>query len=173
MKKWLKLWIVALSLVAMATTIYTANVKAANEVKVEILWWENNCILGDYDWHQVNASIEDITLTGIDNTLYCTLLESTGSNIDLQLTDLSNATHDATIASWNFNVTFGSITKTWSLEDYTTDNDGALNATRRAYVKGANKVWEMSRTVTIDWVINAWQQVDAYSGTLHILIIGL
>lgn len=172
MKTSLKLWILALSLLTMAGTIYTSNVMAdtTSTVKVELVGWTNSCTLGDYDWWTLSASIADIPLSWIDQTMHCNLLHASGATITLQLEDLVWANTSAVIASWNFEVSLWATSHTWSLEDAVATSALSLWTIRDAYAKGENRVWELERTVTISWSINAWQQVDKYQGTLHLFV---
>lgn len=172
MKTWLKLWIVALSLVAMATTIYSSTVKAVDKtVSVTIIEWGNTCTLSDYNFGERNASTWAIALAPIEHLLDCELLKDAWGTITLQLFDLVWANTSATIASGNFSVTLWATTVGGSLE-----NENAVNtamsmwAIQNAYVKWAHKVGTMNRTVTISWTINAWQQVDTYTGTLRVFV---
>ena len=168
MKKWLKLWIVALSLVAMASTIYTANVKAANQVKVEIRWWYNTCeTLDDYDWGQKTASLQTIDLSTISNDLVCQLLASDSGSITISLTDLANSTID-TIDKENFKVAFwdahydGSLTARAAVAAVTFDNPQTF------YPKWQYLVWNLSWAVALSWVIPAGKAVGQYVGQLNI-----
>lgn len=172
MKTWLKLGIVALSLAAMATTIYTSTVKAVdNTVSVKIIEWGNTCTLSDYNFGEKNASTWAINLTAIEHTLECELLKDAWGTITLQLFDLMWATTSATIASWNFSATLWATTAGGSLDtEPAVTTPMSLWSIQNAYVKWAHKVGTMSRTVTISWVIDAWQQVDSYTGTLRVFV---
>ena len=172
MKTWLKLWIVALSLVAMATTIYSSTVKAVDKtVSVTIIEWGNTCTLSDYNFGERNASTWAIALTAIPHTLSCELLKDAWGTITLQLFDLVWANTNATIASGNFSATLSATTVGGSLESENAVNTAmSLWSIQNAYVKWAHKVGTMSRTVTISWTINAWQQVDEYTGTLRVFV---
>jgi len=173
MKKWLKLWIVALSLIAMATTIYTANVKADDvdqTVSVSLREWTNECTLDDYAYWTVDASVSDVTLTWITHTLSCTLLRDGSGTITLQLFDLSWANQTQVIPSWNFNAVLSGTVTVWSLDDEAATSSLNLGTIHDAYAKGEHKVWTMDRDVTISWKIDAWQPVDTYQGILRVFV---
>jgi len=172
MKTWLKLGIVALSLVAMATTIYTSTVKAVdNTVSVKIIEWGNTCTLSDYNFGEKNASTWAITLAPIEHTLECELLKDAWSTITLELFDLVWSQTSATISSWNFSATLWATTVGGSLENASAVTTAmSLWPIQNAYVKWAHRVGTMSRTVTMSWTIDAWQQVDSYTGTLRVWV---
>lgn len=173
MKKWLKLWIVVLSLAAMATTIYTANVKADNvdkTVSVSLREGNNICTWADYEFWTVDASVSQVTLTWITHPLSCTLLKDGSGTITLQLFDLAWQNQTQVISSWNFEAVLSGTVTVWSLDDENASSSLNLGSIHDAYVKGAHKVWTMERDVTISWTINAWQPVDSYQGTLRIFV---
>lgn len=170
MKKWLKLWIIALSLVAMASTIYTANVKANNEVKVEIIWWINSCDnLADYDWGQKTASLEAIDLSTISNDLVCRLLASDSGSITIWLTNLANSTID-TIANSNFEVAFWDAHYDGSLTARAATTAVTFDQSQTFYAKWQYRVWNLSWAVALSWVIPAGKAVGQYVGQLNITV---
>jgi len=178
MKTWLKLWIVALSLVAMATTIYTQTVKAdtSAEVKVTIIEGTNQCNpMSGYIWDNITASISDTTLTGIENDLYCYLLKDAAWNITFTLTNLTAAGITQNIANTWFTIGSNVWTFTWSLTPdawywptlYTIQWNAQWGT---FYEKQQHEVWEFTKTITISWVVPAWTPVATYTWELNIVV---
>lgn len=173
MKTWLKLWIVALSLVAMATTIYTQTVKAdtSAEVKVTITEGDNYCDpMSGYVWENITASISDTTLTGIDNDLYCYLLKDAASNVTFTLTNLTAAWITQNIANSQFTVGSNVWSFTWSLTPDSWYWPTAYTSWGTFYPKLQHEVWEFTKTITISWVVPAWTPVATYEWELNIVV---
>lgn len=167
MKTGLKLGIVALSLVAMATTIYTANVRAANTVKVQITWWANNCLqLQDYEWLNLSATASTIPLEAKSHDLKCTLLGSTGWAITISLWNLVGDT--SSIENTNFMVAFWTTHQNGTLSWRNQTTPVAFGSGQTFYNKPANLVWELSWSVVLSGVVPAWQAIGTYQGELNI-----
>lgn len=171
MKTWLKLWIVALSLVAMATTIYTQTVKAdpSAEVKVTIIEGQNHCDpMSGYVWADVSASISEVNLTGITNPLYCYLLRDADSDVTFTLTSLNGQNSNATIANTQFTIGIDAWVFTWSLTQGVVYWPAVYSQWWDVYNKNIHEVWEFTKNITIEWVVPAWKPVDVYTWQLNI-----
>ncbi len=178
MKKWLKLWILATAVVAASSFVLTqVSADPAPEVRVVIEEWQNSCALSGYDFWTISASATDTVLSGIDNDLTCTLLKSASWDINAQLTNLvGNADSGHVISGSNFTITTTPTANTysWSLTSHATTalNDAvASNNTNVLYSKEQYKVWTIvTAKVTLEGVVNAWQEVDTYQGQLNITV---
>lgn len=172
MKKWMKLWVAAMAMAVLAGSIYTANVNAANTVKVIINDWSNTCgNIDDYEW-TLNASSEDQTLTWQTNNLHCVLLKSPAWSVTIWLSNLTSS-NSHSIANSQFNVEFPAIESwdvIWSLDTREAVSSATFDSAKTFYSKDQYKVGELTWSITIDGTIPGGQEVDTYNGQLNITI---
>ena len=172
MKTWLKLGIIALALVAMATTIHTQNVNAIQQqVSVKITWSGDKCEWADYNLWSFTAKVEAQNMTATWKLLKCTLLSSSSWDINISLTsDLSSA--NWVIPKWNIYLSAPARTVSWTLGTWTNNLVAAINnhslATNKSfYKKDANKIWVVSAIVTLSGTIPAWTAIGEYSTQIN------
>lgn len=172
MKTRLKLSIVALSLVAMATAIHTQNVNAAQQqVSVKITWSGDNCEWADYNLGSFTAKETAQNMTATWKKLKCTLLSSVSWHVNISLT--SDLTSDNwRISSWNIFLSMPARTVTGTLGTWTNNlvaavSNHALSQSKAFYYKDANKVWVVEAIVTLSGTIPAWTAIGTYTTQIN------
>ena len=177
MKKLLKIGAVAVSAIALiGTFVNVQNANAQSEQKpatVCLYEWENTCSLDTgYDFWEYPVSINDITLTGQDAHLDCTLMNSASNGaIQIQLSwDLMNGTHsiDASNFEWNSPAVDGAY-KTWTLTAWSINNATALNNPATIYTKAVYEMWQIiTLPITIEGTVPGGTPAGRYTGTVNI-----
>jgi hypothetical protein len=174
MKKWIKLWAIALSILALAGTIVSVNAQTNTEdytAEVCLFNSGNVCTLGDYDFWDYAVSSSEIDLNAVSHNLNCELYTNDAWNVTLELTDLTWA--NGTIARTQFSLAAPMSTSsyyTWSLSVWSDVSVASFATTQTMYAKTLNEIWEIiDASVTLDGVIPAWQAAGTYQGTLHLL----
>lgn len=190
MKKWLKIWVVALAMFAtVATLASTGNVRAEEEpstsswniVKVIIGQYnsgQNTCTWSDYIYN-FTASTE--TQSGTEtHRIWCIFWDSSATPVTLQLTWdlLLSGDETQTIPSTNVLLTNG----TWyqnpekvlnTAGGNTTLSDVTFTTQQTLYYKAENAIGDArSNDVSIKVIVDAWQQDGTYNGTLVLTYAG-
>ena len=170
MKTWLKLWMIALWLLAIAWTIYQANVSAFTwEVKLKINEWTNSCTWTGYDLGTFDASATTWVMNEVAHAIECDLYANPSKAIKLTTSDLK--AWSLIITKSNIKIKWAQQTKNWSLADGSAQSTyTAFGSAQTWYTKWANKIGSLSWSVTLSWVIPAWQPAWIYTGELNLSI---
>ena len=176
MRKWLKIWMLAVALLATTTAIIsTGKVNATtgdNKVQV-VIWqyndWQNTCSWGNF-YFNFNADTTGQTAS-TGNVFECKFWDPSQKTITLELSwDLKATTGETTyILSWeNVKLTnevwwmtpnglwSNSTITTWDIKWHT----------QTLFDKVDNMVWDASGNVVIEVTVPAWQPGGTYEGTL-------
>ena len=176
MKKWLKLWMLAVAFVAaMTAVVSTGKVEATggqdNSKKVQVTINEynsgnNTCELENYEF-TFDASTE-VQYQTTWHDITCKFWDSAASTVTLQLNqDLSN--WSAIISSGNVTLNNG----TWTADPDTLGNGASYNGQINGSVwetlfnKVADKIWNATwANVQITVEVPGWTPHGTYQGTL-------
>ena len=175
MKKSIKFWIAALSLLAMttATFISTSKVEAwTNKLTLTISAfnnWVNTCTWSDYTYN-LTASTTSQTVTD-KHDITCKLWETTSKNITLQLSwDLKWASTNVVIPSSGIKLTNTGANRTSTPSDLGTwkaVSNATFSTAQTLYSKNQNKIWTTTWTnVQIGITVPGWTPQDTYNWTI-------
>lgn len=176
MKKGLKLWMLAVALVATATAVIStwkvnADQDSSNQVQVVIGKYNdgnNTCSWGNFLFN-FTASTEDQT-DSTWNVFECKFGNSAQKTVTLQLQwDLTSTSGDVTsVISWsNVKVSNTVRTKTPdSLWSNTAINNSWATALQTLFDKAEKTIWDASWTVNIEVTVPGWKPDGTYNGTL-------
>jgi len=174
MTKWLKLGVIALSVLALAGTIISVNANEDYEARLVITQWTNVCTWHDYDFSGYNASTEAQPINAVVHPVTCDFLENEATTVSYQLMDLVNE-NSVTLEAINFNMTatasdgtqWGTLAGTFNALSDDTCGSGQL-----LYTKPVNQMWAIlysgDHSIEIDGTIPAWQPAGTYTGTLQL-----
>lgn len=168
MKKWLKLWIVALSLVMLWSCIYKVNADTTSTVKVEILEGNETCTWsGDYDLWSFTASAEAQAMNSDDADLTCELYKNNQKYVKISITNLT--AWSLTINKSNLKVSSTAPTVNGTLSAGTAiAANTVFSEAKTRYQKAVNTVGTATWPVTLWGTIPAWQPVWVYTGTINV-----
>ena len=175
MKKWLKIWMLAMAfLAAMTTVISTGKVNAEtwdNKVTVEISPYNGGVNSCSWDDYQFNFSWSADVQTGtISWNINCIFWKHWQQVVSIAL-EWALTSEESTIATSQLKLKNG--TWTWTPTDLGTQATDAANFVLfdgdgvSLFNKAANKIWDASGTnIEIQIVVPAWQPNGTYTGTL-------
>lgn len=170
MKTATKLWVIALWLLTIAWTIYQANVSAFTwEVQLKLNEWQNSCSWENYNLGTFDVSATTWVMNEVSHTIQCDLYENASKNIKLTADDLK--AWSLTIWKANIKIKWAQPTKNGSLAAWTASATyTSFDTSKTWYTKDANKIGSISWSVTLSWVIPAWQPSWTYTGELNLTI---
>lgn len=173
MKKWLKLWIMALSVIWMFAIIFMSsnNTEAAQAtIKLTLSsWWTSSCTLAwtaEFSW---TASASQQNATSVTNTIVanCSLYRTWAEYVKITTSNLTWSTTSQTIARTQFKLKNTCSNAAWVSGTCGVETETAVptNGLQTIYSKTANKIWTIRLSETYSLVIPAWQVQDTYNGT--------
>lgn len=171
MNKITKIWALCLALCALVVSLKASAGTTWDQKTVSLTLTDsdNSCVVDNYNLGSHTVAWIDQNVTEATRVIDCTFLKSTKYLMNISLANLSDWWSNS-IASTNFTWVFGTFTKNWSLEDFTTTTIEFDTTGQTIYTKDINKIGSLSWNLTIWWVIPAWTPAWTYTGELNLTL---